>query len=517
MEAFDDSTFWYRKTVDLTYSVTGYVLKDMAYDDTFSQYVTLVGAMYQYRFVLVVLVCVCLAALLCLTVYLLSAAGRHPDQEGIFLNPLDRVPGDLYLVILGASLTGLFALFNQSFYWSGWITLVTGVGCLIVGGILVMAALLSLATRVKYGNGYWWRHSVTGFCLLILGRGFLYLFRGLCSVFRMLPVIWKWVLTGAIAAVVTLACLNPVTSGVGMLIVLGMWTFLIVYPAWSLGKLQEAARHMAQGKLQEKLDPTHLHGSFRQIAQDLNALGQGASLAVERQLKSERMKTELITNVSHDIKTPLTSIVNYVDLLQKPHTPAEGEQYLEVLARQSQRLKKLTEDLVEMSKASSGSIPVNLAPVNVVELVNQALAEYEEKLQRANLPVVLTAPQPEILVSADGPPLLAGYGQSPGQLRQICPAGNPGLCGCSKIRKKGYDFREEHLPGRVEPACGGAHGAFRPGGQRRNTEGSGLGLNIAKTLMSLQKGKLNLVIDGDLFKAVLLFNCLSPTPEEEAP
>ena len=123
---------------------------------------------------------------------------------------------------------------------------------------------------------------------------------------------------------------------------------------------------------------------------------------MERQLKSERMKTELITNVSHDIKTPLTSIVNYVDLLQKPHTPAEGEQYLEVLARQSQRLKKLTEDLVEMSKASSGSIPVNLAPVNVVELVNQALAEYEEKLQRANLPVVLTAPQPEILVSADG-------------------------------------------------------------------------------------------------------------------
>ena len=118
-------------------------------------------------------------------------------------------------MILGASLTGLFALFNQSFYWYGWITLVTGVGCLIVGGILVMAALLSLATRVKYGNGYWWRHSVTGFCLLMLGRGFLYLFRGLCSVFRMLPVIWKWVLTGAIAAVVTLACLNPVTSGVG--------------------------------------------------------------------------------------------------------------------------------------------------------------------------------------------------------------------------------------------------------------------------------------------------------------
>ena len=433
------------------------------------------------------------------------------------MNPLDRVPGDLYLVILGASLTGLFALFNQSFYWSGWITLVTGVGCLIVGGILVMAALLSLATRVKYGNGYWWRHSVTGFCLLILGRGFLYLFRGLCSVFRMLPVIWKWVLTGAIAAVVTLACLNPVTSGVGMLIVLGMWTFLIVYPAWSLGKLQEAARHMAQGKLQEKLDPTHLHGSFRQIAQDLNALGQGASLAVERQLKSERMKTELITNVSHDIKTPLTSIVNYVDLLQKPHTPAEGEQYLEVLARQSQRLKKLTEDLVEMSKASSGSIPVNLAPVNVVELVNQALAEYEEKLQRANLPVVLTAPQPEILVSADGRLFWRVMDNLLGNCVKYAQPGTRVYVDVVKYEKKVMISVKNISQAELNLPAEELMERFVRGDSARNTEGSGLGLNIAKTLMSLQKGKLNLVIDGDLFKAVLLFNCLSPTPEEEAP
>ena len=210
--------------------------------------------------------------------------------------------------------------------------------------------------------------------------------------------------------------------------------------------------------------------------------------------------------------------MNYVDLLQKPHTPAEGEQYLEVLARQSQRLKKLTEDLVEMSKASSGSIPVNLAPVNVVELVNQALAEYEEKLQRANLPVVLTAPPTGDPGLRRWPPLLAGYGQSPGQLRQICPAGNPGLCGCSKIRKKGYDFREEHLPGRVEPACGGAlMERFVRGDSARNTEGSGLGLNIAKTLMSLQKGKLNLVIDGDLFKAVLLFQLPVPHPGGKCP
>ena len=510
-----DTTSWYRKSVNRTYSVTGYVLQDMAYDDTFSQYATLVGAMYQYRFVLVVLVCVCLAALLCLTVYLLSAAGRRPDQEGIFLNPLDRLPGDLYLAVIGTGLTLLVMLFDQSFYWDSWITLVVGIGCLIVGGILVMAALLSLATRVKYGKGYWWRHSIIGYCLLGLLRGCRCLLRGIRSVFRMLPVIWKWLLISTAAGLLTLSCLNPYTSPLGFLIVLALWAFLTVYPAWSLGKLRETARRMAQGNLQEKLDTTHLHGSFRQIAQDLNALSQGASLAVERQLKSERMKTELITNVSHDIKTPLTSIVNYVDLLQKPHTPAEGAQYLEVLARQSQRLKKLTEDLVEMSKASSGNIPVNLAPVNVVELVNQALAEYEEKLERANLPVILTAPQPEILVSADGRLFWRVMDNLLGNCVKYAQAGTRVYVDVVKYEKKVMISMKNISRAELNLPADELMERFVRGDSARNTEGSGLGLNIAKTLMTLQKGKLNLVIDGDLFKAVLLFDCLPPAPDGE--
>ena len=240
-------------------------------------------------------------------------------------------------------------------------------------------------------------------------------------------------------------------------------------------------------------------------------------MAVERQLKSERMKTELITNVSHDIKTPLTSIVNYVDLLQKPHTPAEGEQYLEVLARQSQRLKKLTEDLVEMSKASSGSIPVNLAPVNVVELVNQALAEYEEKLQRANLPVVLTAPQPEILVSADGRLFWRVMDNLLGNCVKYAQPGTRVYVDVVKYEKKVMISVKNISQAELNLPAEELMERFVRGDSARNTEGSGLGLNIAKTLMSLQKGKLNLVIDGDLFKAVLLFNCLSPTPEEEAP
>lgn len=505
-----ESSGIYWKAVDLTYTVTGYVLQDLAYDDQFSQYVSLVGNMYQYRFALVVLVCVCLAALLCLVVYLLSAAGHRPDRQGIALNPFDKLPGDLYLAAVIGGVTLLAMLFRRSFYWEGWITLVTGIACLLAAGILVTAFLMSLATRVKYGQGYWWRRSVIGFCLVLLLRACRFVVRGARSLFGMLPTIWKWLLIGGLAWIFTLACLNPYTTGMGALATACLWAFLIVYPAWSFGQLRKAARRMAEGKFQEKVPLDHLHGSFRQIAQDLNALGQGASLAVERQLRSERMKTELITNVSHDIKTPLTSIVNYVDLLQKPHTPQEGEQYLEVLARQSQRLKKLTEDLVEMSKASSGNIPVNLAPVNVVELVNQALAEYEEKLKKAQLPVVFTARQSEILTMADGRLFWRVLDNLLGNCVKYAQPGTRVYVDVVKYEKKVMISMKNVSRAELNLPAEELMERFVRGDCARNTEGSGLGVNIAKTLMELQKGKLNLVIDGDLFKAVLLFDNLEP-------
>ena len=505
-----ESSGIYWKAVDLTYTVTGYVLQDLAYDDQFSQYVSLVGNMYQYRFALVVLVCVCLAALLCLVVYLLSAAGHRPDRQGIALNPFDKLPGDLYLAAVIGGVTLLAMLFRRSFYWEGWITLVTGIACLLAAGILVTAFLMSLATRVKYGQGYWWRRSVIGFCLVLLLRACRFVVRGARSLFGMLPTIWKWLLIGGLAWIFTLACLNPYTTGLGALATACLWAFLIVYPAWSFGQLRKAARRMAEGKFQEKVPLDHLHGSFRQIAQDLNALGQGASLAVERQLRSERMKTELITNVSHDIKTPLTSIVNYVDLLQKPHTPQEGEQYLEVLARQSQRLKKLTEDSVEMSKASSGNIPVNLAPVNVVELVNQALAEYEEKLKNAQLPVVFTARQSEILTMADGRLFWRVLDNLLGNCVKYAQPGTRVYVDVVKYEKKVMISMKNVSRAELNLPAEELMERFVRGDCARNTEGSGLGLNIAKTLMELQKGKLNLVIDGDLFKAVLLFDNLEP-------
>jgi len=232
---------------------------------------------------------------------------------------------------------------------------------------------------------------------------------------------------------------------------------------------------------------------------------QVAVVAAQKQLKSERMKTELITNVSHDIKTPLTSIINYVDLLQKPHTEEEEKQYLQVLDRQSQRLKKLIEDLMEMSKASTGNMAVDITLVDAVESVNQALGEFSDKLDRAQLVPVFRHTEPSVAMMADGrlvwrvlSNLLSNAVKyaMPGTRLYIDLMQLEGkvVISLKNISREELNVDAEELMER-----------FVRGDGSRNTEGSGLGLNIAKSLMELQKGQLQLLVDGDLFKVTLIF------------
>jgi signal transduction histidine kinase len=246
-------------------------------------------------------------------------------------------------------------------------------------------------------------------------------------------------------------------------------------------------------------------GCFQNFADDLNELADVATVAAQKQLKSERMKTELITNVSHDIKTPLTSIINYVDLLQAPHTQEQGQQYLEVLARQSARMKKLVEDLMDMSKASSGNLQVNVTTLDAGEAVSQALGEFSDKLSAAQLTPVFRAPEAPILMRADGrhtwrvlSNLLSNAVKyaMPGTRLYVDLVSLPGSVQISlkNISAEPLNVSAEELTER-----------FVRGDASRNTEGSGLGLNIAKSLMELQRGTLEVSVDGDLFKVTLSF------------
>ena len=331
---------------------------------------------------------------------------------------------------------------------------------------------------------------------------------------RLLPIIWQWLLTAFLMVMVPFISLVffPSAYGFGEFF-WGMLMFvsvvadvaIVCYGAWCFGLLLKGAKHMAQGNLNHQINTKFLLGCFKDFAIQLNSLAGAAQLAAQRQMKSERMKTELITNVSHDIKTPLTSIINYVDLMKKPHSDEEGVIYLDVLDRQSQRLKKLIDDLMEMSKASSGNLTVEIGQVDAVEAVNQALGEFADKLDRVNLTPVFRHPDFPVIMQADGRLVWRVLSNLlSNAVKYALPdtrlyidlrvlQGNAVLA-IKNISRDQLNVNADELMER-----------FVRGDTSRNTEGSGLGLNIAKSLVELQHGQMHLMVDGDLFKVTLIF------------
>lgn len=472
-----------------------------------------------------------------LAVYLCCAAGHKPGQEEIRPSGLNCVPLDLYLGVWAAlalvyayvGLVGIRYLLRQSnsmvFAYYGY------------GGYLVCLVFVGFcfacAAQFKTPGFYWWHHSLTGLCWRIavwcwhfgwkcLGWAYRILWsaaiavllwmkkvlkkigRFLAKAYRLLPLTWQWLLVGFVLVGCLLLSLEIGSLPLLWGSVLGTLAVMI-YGANAFGTLLEAVKRMRSGDLDVKVDDRLMLGAYRDFAAELNGLNEVVQVAAQKQMKSERMRTELITNVSHDIKTPLTSIINYVDLLQKPHTEEEGKSYLEVLSRQSGRMKKLIDDLIELSKASTGNIPVELTKVDAVEAVNQALGEFTDKLTAAELTPVFRQPEEPLFVHADGrlawramSNLLSNavkYAQ-PGTRFYIDMVALDGkVCISFKnISRAALNVSAEELMER-----------FVRGEASRNQEGSGLGLNIAKSMMELQHGDLDLLVDGDLFKATLVF------------
>ena len=322
--------------------------------------------------------------------------------------------------------------------------------------------------------------------------------------FGLLPITWQFLLTGFLLVFFLYVMLRSYKVG-WILVGFGVFFAVILYAASAFAILLESAKRMRRGDLDTKVDDRMLIGGFKDFSEELNGLAGVAVVAAQKQLKSERMKTELITNVSHDIKTPLTSIINYVDLLQKPHTEQEQAVYLEVLSRQSQRLKKLVDDLMEMSKASTGNLAVEITRMDAGEAINQALGEFADKLERAELTPVFRQPVDKVEMMADGrlvwrvmSNLLSNASKYalPGTRIYIDLLQMDGkvIISMKNISREELNVNAEELMER-----------FVRGDASRNTEGSGLGLNIALSLMELQKGQLQLLVDGDLFKVTLIF------------
>ena len=458
-----------------------------------------------------------IALILACFIFLFCAAGHRKGETEPRLNLVDRIPLDLYAAAVVMACVGIFAFWTNRFFYGDAMHIVRvynySIGiqlvllALALGGLafgLVLALLLSFATRVKCGK--WWRNTVIYRVLRLIWRVIKAVWHGIGRFGRMIPIVWRTalIMLGLFTIGFILFILMYDQSGGWLLI--GLFYAIVIYAAaifgaWQMKSIKKAGQQLAEGKFNEKIDTTHMYWEFKSHAENLNSIGDGLSKEVAQRMKSERLKTELITNVSHDIKTPLTSIINYVDLLQKSATEEERREYLAVLDRQSHRLKKLTEDLVEASKASTGNMSVNLAPTNTQEIINQSFGEYSAKLEAGRLNTVINTPEPVPVIMADGRLLwrvidnlfnnVVKYAMPDTRVYvDVRVEGSEAVISMKNISRAALNVSADELMER-----------FVRGDASRSTEGSGLGLNIAKSLTELQHGEFSISTDGDLFKA----------------
>ena len=274
-------------------------------------------------------------------------------------------------------------------------------------------------------------------------------------------------------------------------------------------RIKQGGERIAKGDLQYEIDTKYMFGDFKEFAESLNNINEGLQTAVNEKMKSERFKTELITNVSHDIKTPLTSIINYVDLIKKEEIENQtAKQYIEVLDRQSGRLKKLVEDLVEASKASSGSLSVELMPCDVAVLLTQTLGEFEDKLNNRGLVPVINAPEQPVKIMADGRHLWRIFDNLMGNICKYAMSGTRVYIDVKNESGKAVITFRNISQNQLNVSAEELMERFVRGDKSRNTDGSGLGLSIAKSLAELQNGSMELTVDGDLFKATVIFDII---------
>ena len=429
--------------------------------------------------------------------FLMASAGHWARHEGIHLTWLDKIPADVWLIVLLCT----FFIGWEAFYY-GW-------GRVFFCAALVPLVLLFLcafAAQCKAGTVL--RSALIARIARFLWRIVRSLFLGLWRIARNLPLLWK---TALVMAGVFFLEMLFVLAGYGsvdgiFVIMKAVELLAALYIALNLRALQKGGEKLARGDFSSPIDTRYLIGDFKRYGQELNDVQSGLEQAVQEQMKAEHLKTELITNVSHDIKTPLTSIVNYVDLLKKEDIPSpEAREYIAVLDRQSHRLKKLTEDLVEASKASSGVLNVDLQPTDVNVLFSQIEGEYQERLAACQLTLVTQPPAPGTVIRADSR-LLSRVMDN--LVSNICKYALPStrVYVVSTLSREAVTISFKNVSrDELNISPDELMERFVRGDASRHTEGSGLGLSIARSLVQLQGGRFDLAIDADLFRADITF------------
>lgn len=424
----------------------------------------------------------------------MAAAGHWQGFEGIHLTWFDKIPLDLMAVVFMLPIGFFIGYFN---YASSIAVALWGAAVLNC----VFLFLITFVTRCKAGTVL--KNNVIWYAIRLLWRILKAIGRWIGHLVRSIPIIWRTALVILAAFIFALAIgSNMSVLSLPMLLLYLLLAVFALYIAIGFATLQRGSKALAEGDYSKPVDTRFLRGDLKRCGENLNKVQQGVQRAVDERLRSERMKTELITNVSHDIKTPLTSIVNYVDLLKKEEiNNPKAQEYLEVLDRQSKRLKKLTEDLVEASKASSGVIPVDCQPTNVNVLLSQLEGEYEERLQKAELTMIVHPAAGDPVVLADGKLLSRVMDNLMNNIGKYAMPGTRVYAAAAADEKESTISIKNVSRNELNVSADELMERFVRGDSSRHTEGSGLGLSIAKSLVELQGGRFELSIDGDLFRA----------------
>ena len=430
----------------------------------------------------------------------MASAGHWQNHEGIHLTWLDKIPADVWLLALVCAF-----FFGWDAFYMEW----GRIWFCIALTPLVLLFLCVFAAQCKAGTVI--RGSLTARVLRLLWRILRGVALWLWRIGRGLPLVWKTALAGLGLALPEIGLYQMNYYGEYFLALKIVELLAVLAIALNLRTLEKNGQRLAEGDLTTPVDTRRLFGAFRRYGQAMNRLQSGMENAVQEQMRAERMKTELITNVSHDIKTPLTSIVNYVDLLKKEDTPSPiAREYIAVLDRQSKRLKKLTEDLVEASKASSGALPVDLQPTDVNVLFSQIVGEYQDRLADCHLTLVAQPPEGQPVVSADSK-LLSRVMDN--LVSNICKYAMPEtrvyVSGTVADGQMTLSFKNVSRA-ELNISPDELMERFVRGDASRHTEGSGLGLSIAQSLVQLMGGTFRLSIDADLFRADVTLPLVQP-------
>ena len=433
-------------------------------------------------------------------IYLLYALGHKKNVEGIYLNRFDKWPIEISGTIIFTLIVFTIVLVNETFgvgyneTASLILTIITISLLAIIYG-LTMCLFVTIIKKVK-SHTLWNSSLVYRFCKWLKNI--------ITTILSNLNINAK-----IIAIFLAVILISLILASMNILLLLIFWIFvlyMLIKKTNELIKIRDVLKDLYNGQTDKRLNIDEFKGELKEVSRYINDIQNGFSNAINESIKSERMKTELITNVSHDIKTPLTSIINYVDLLKAEQIESQkAKEYIEVLDSKSQRLKKLIEDLVEASKASSGNIKLNMERINLVELIKQTTGEFEDKFSEKNLNVEINSSDENIYIEADNRYMyrvienlfsnISKYALENSRVYiDVVSEKDKVKIAIKNISKEKLNISAEELMQR-----------FVRGDKSRTTEGSGLGISIAKSLTEVQKGSFNLNIDGDLFKVEICF------------